>query len=55
MCAPTGIGFLYGKLETLEAMPPFMGGGEMIAEVFLDHSTYAELPAKFEAGNSGDR
>ncbi|MBE9212569.1 cysteine desulfurase [Plectonema cf. radiosum LEGE 06105] len=50
MCAPTGIGFLYGKLETLQAMPPFMGGGEMIADVFLDHSTYAELPHKFEAG-----
>ena len=50
MCAPTGIGFLYGKLELLEAMPPFFGGGEMIAEVFLDHSTYAELPHKFEAG-----
>jgi cysteine desulfurase / selenocysteine lyase len=50
MCAPTGIGFLYGKLELLESMPPFFGGGEMIAEVFLDHSTYAELPHKFEAG-----
>ncbi|MGH1392981.1 MAG: cysteine desulfurase [Trichormus sp.] len=50
MCAPTGIGFLYGKLELLEAMPPFFGGGEMIAEVYLDHSTYAELPHKFEAG-----
>jgi cysteine desulfurase/selenocysteine lyase len=50
MCAPTGIGFLYGKLDLLEAMPPFMGGGEMIADVFLDHSTYAELPHKFEAG-----
>jgi len=50
MCAPTGIGFLYGKLELLEVMPPFFGGGEMIAEVFLDHSTYAELPHKFEAG-----
>ncbi|MFN5871770.1 MAG: cysteine desulfurase [Aphanizomenon sp.] len=50
MCAPTGIGFLYGKLELLELMPPFFGGGEMIAEVFLDHSTYAELPHKFEAG-----
>ena len=50
MCGPTGIGFLYGKLENLEAMPPFMGGGEMIADVFLDYSTYAELPAKFEAG-----
>lgn len=50
MCATTGIGFLYGKLELLEAMPPFFGGGEMIAEVYLDHSTYAELPHKFEAG-----
>ena len=50
MCAPTGIGFLYGKLENLQAMPPFMGGGEMIADVFLDNSTYAELPHKFEAG-----
>jgi cysteine desulfurase/selenocysteine lyase len=50
MCAPTGIGFLYGKLALLEAMPPFLGGGEMIAEVYLDHSTYAELPHKFEAG-----
>lgn len=50
MCAPTGIGFLYGRLELLQAMPPFLGGGEMIADVFLDHSTYAELPHKFEAG-----
>jgi cysteine desulfurase/selenocysteine lyase len=50
MCAPTGIGILYGKLELLQAMPPFFGGGEMIAEVFLDHSTYADLPHKFEAG-----
>ena len=50
MCAPTGIGFLYGKVELLESMPPFFGGGEMIAEVYLDHSTYAELPHKFEAG-----
>ncbi len=50
MCAPTGIGFLYGKLDLLLAMPPFMGGGEMISEVFLDYSTYADLPHKFEAG-----
>ncbi|MDY6806630.1 MAG: SufS family cysteine desulfurase [Cyanobacteriota bacterium] len=50
MCAPTGIGFLYGKLEILESMPPFLGGGEMIGEVFLDRFTYAELPHKFEAG-----
>jgi len=50
MCAPTGIGFLYGKLSLLRSMPPFMGGGEMIADVFLDKSTYADLPHKFEAG-----
>jgi cysteine desulfurase/selenocysteine lyase len=50
MCATTGIGFLYGKYEILTAMPPFMGGGEMIDEVFLDHSTYGHLPHKFEAG-----
>lgn len=50
MCAPTGIGFLYGKLALLRSMPPFLGGGEMIADVFLDHSTYADVPHKFEAG-----
>ncbi len=50
MCAPTGIGFLYGKLALLREMPPFMGGGEMIQDVYLDHSTYADLPHKFEAG-----
>ncbi|GAB4293990.1 MAG: SufS family cysteine desulfurase [Oscillatoriaceae cyanobacterium] len=50
MCAATGIGFLYGKLDVLRSMPPFLGGGEMIADVFLDHSTYADLPHKFEAG-----
>ncbi|MEA5420612.1 SufS family cysteine desulfurase [Spirulina sp. CCNP1310] len=50
MCGPTGSGFLYGKLALLEAMPPFLGGGEMIQDVFLDHSTYADLPHKFEAG-----
>ncbi|MEM8604483.1 MAG: SufS family cysteine desulfurase, partial [Cyanobacteria bacterium P01_H01_bin.121] len=50
MCAPTGIGFLYGKKEVLRAMPPFLGGGEMIADVFLDQSTYADIPHKFEAG-----
>ena len=50
MCGPTGIGFLYGKLELLRSMPPFMGGGEMIADVFLEKSTYADLPHKFEAG-----
>jgi len=50
MCAPTGIGFLYGKLEVLREMPPFLGGGKMIAEVFLDHATYADIPYRFEAG-----
>jgi cysteine desulfurase / selenocysteine lyase len=50
MCAPTGIGFLYGKKSVLEQMPPFMGGGEMISEVYLEYSTYADLPHKFEAG-----
>ncbi len=50
MCGPTGIGFLYGKLDLLRSMPPFMGGGEMIADVFLENSTYADLPHKFEAG-----
>lgn len=50
MCGPTGIGFLYGKRDILRAMPPFLGGGEMIADVFLDSSTYADLPHKFEAG-----
>jgi cysteine desulfurase / selenocysteine lyase len=50
MCGPTGIGFLYGKLDLLRSMPPFLGGGEMIADVYFDHSTYADLPHKFEAG-----
>jgi cysteine desulfurase/selenocysteine lyase len=50
MCAPTGIGFLYGKKELLEEMPPFLGGGEMISEVYLDSFTCGELPHKFEAG-----
>lgn len=50
MCAPTGIGFLYGRRELLESMPPFLGGGEMIGEVFLDRFTCGELPHKFEAG-----
>ena len=50
MCGPTGVGFLWGKSEVLESMPPWMGGGEMIQDVFLDHSTYAPPPARFEAG-----
>lgn len=50
MCGPTGAGFLYGKTEVLKSMPPWHGGGEMIDEVFLEYSTYAEPPARFEAG-----
>ena len=50
MCAPTGIGFLYGKEAILTEMQPFLGGGEMIDEVYLDHFTCGELPHKFEAG-----
>jgi cysteine desulfurase/selenocysteine lyase len=49
MCGPSGVGFLYGKQEILEEMPPFLGGGEMINEVFLDRFTCGELPHKFEA------
>jgi cysteine desulfurase/selenocysteine lyase len=53
---PTGIGVLYGKKQLLEAMPPFQGGGEMIKEVTLAKTTFADLPYKFEAGtpNIGD-
>jgi len=47
---PTGVGVLYGRRELLEAMPPFLGGGDMIRTVFLDHTEYAGLPEKFEAG-----
>lgn len=47
---PTGIGVLYGKRELLEAMPPYMGGGEMIAKVTFEHTTYNVLPFKYEAG-----
>jgi cysteine desulfurase / selenocysteine lyase len=50
MCGPTGIGVLYGKREHLEAMPPFMGGGDMIRRVTLEGSTWNDLPYKFEAG-----
>ena len=47
---PTGIGVLYGKREWLERIPPYQGGGEMIDHVSFDHTTYAGLPYKFEAG-----
>jgi cysteine desulfurase/selenocysteine lyase len=50
MCGPTGIGILYGKREHLEAMPPYMGGGDMIRKVRLEGSTWNDLPYKFEAG-----
>lgn len=50
MCGPTGIGVLYGKLDLLEEMPPFLGGGSMIRTVQRELSTYADLPQKFEAG-----
>lgn len=50
MCGPTGIGVLYGRKSILEAMPPFMGGGDMIKRVELRRFTPNELPHKFEAG-----
>ncbi len=50
MCGPTGVGVLYGKKELLDAMPPFMGGGDMIKRVHLRSFTPNELPYKFEAG-----
>ncbi len=50
MYGPTGTGFLYGKKELLEKMPPYHGGGEMIREVTFEKTTYNDLPYKFEAG-----
>lgn len=50
MCAPTGIGVLWGRRQLLEAMPPFLGGGSMIRTVTLQGTTYADIPARFEAG-----
>jgi len=47
---PTGIGVLYGKVNHLDAMPPYMGGGDMISKVTFEETTYNELPHKFEAG-----
>jgi cysteine desulfurase/selenocysteine lyase len=52
MCGPTGIGVLYGKRALLEAMPPFLTGGDMIRKVEYEKSTFNELPWKFEAGTS---
>jgi cysteine desulfurase/selenocysteine lyase len=50
MCAPTGIGVLWGRRALLEAMPPFLGGGSMIKTVTLEGTTFADVPARFEAG-----
>ncbi|MDH3323860.1 MAG: cysteine desulfurase, partial [Flavobacteriaceae bacterium] len=50
ICGPTGVGILYGKEAWLNKLPPYQGGGEMIAEVTFEKTTYAELPHKFEAG-----
>jgi cysteine desulfurase/selenocysteine lyase len=50
MFGPTGVGVLYGRESLLERMPPWQGGGDMIASVTLERSTWAPVPAKFEAG-----
>jgi cysteine desulfurase/selenocysteine lyase len=50
LCGPTGVGMLYGKEDLLHLLPPYQGGGEMIAEVTFEKTTYADLPHKFEAG-----
>jgi cysteine desulfurase / selenocysteine lyase len=50
MCGPTGVGVLWGRRELLEAIPPFLGGGEMIETVWMERSTFAPPPHKFEAG-----
>ena len=50
MLGPTGVGVLWGKINILETMDPFLGGGDMILTVNMDHSTWAEVPSKFEAG-----
>ena len=50
MCGPTGIGVLWARRSLLESMPPFLGGGDMIKKVTLDHATWNDLPWKFEAG-----
>tara|TARA_Y100001960_G_scaffold297488_1_gene343929 strand:- start:113 stop:1363 length:1251 start_codon:yes stop_codon:yes gene_type:complete len=50
MLGPTGVGVLWGKFDILDSMDPFLGGGDMILTVNMDHSTWAEIPSKFEAG-----
>jgi cysteine desulfurase/selenocysteine lyase len=52
MCAPSGIGFLWGRAELLQAMEPFLLGGHMIRKVRFDETTWGELPHKFEAGTA---
>ena len=49
---PNGVGVLYGKRALLEQMPPFLGGGDMVKKVTFEHTTYADLPLKFEAGTA---
>ena len=50
MCGPTGVGVLYGRAELLDRMPPWQGGGDMILSVTFEKTTYAHIPARFEAG-----
>jgi cysteine desulfurase/selenocysteine lyase len=50
MCGPTGVGVLWGRYDILKTMEPFLGGGDMIRKVFVEHSTYADPPQRFEAG-----
>ena len=50
LCVPTGVGFLYGKSDLLNSLPPYQGGGEMISNVTFNKTEYADLPHKFEAG-----
>ena len=50
MYGPTGVGVLYGKEDILNKIPPYQGGGEMIKEVSIEKTTFADLPHKFEAG-----
>jgi cysteine desulfurase / selenocysteine lyase len=50
MCGPTGVGILYGRLALLEKLPPYRGGGDMIRSVTFEKTTYADVPARFEAG-----
>ena len=50
MCGPTGFGILYGKMDLLEAMPPYRGGGDMIDKVSFEETTYNRVPFRFEAG-----